>query len=127
MRKLILAVALATGTLPLAGCGALLPMLTGMPAASSPAAVANRTTLDETALRLAETAYAAERTALDIGADAGLLTGSNAAKAAALDNKAYAALGLARRAYSAANAADFADAVSQLRDAVTGAVALVKK
>ncbi len=121
MRKLIFLPAL----LALSGCAGLAPLLLGAPA--SPAAVANKTTLDETALRLAETAYAAERTAIDTAADAGLLTGQNAAKAASLDNKAYAALGLARRAYSAANAADYADAISQLRDAVTGAVALIKK
>lgn len=121
MRRLILAACLA---MPLSGCAGL-AALTSIP--TSPAAVANRTTIDETAMRLAETAYAAERTALDIAADAGALKGANAAKAADFDNRAYAALGTARRAYAAANASDFASAISEMRDAILSATAIVKK
>ena len=124
MKRLIF---LALAMAPLSGCAGLAPLLMGLPATTSPAAVANRTTIDETAMRLAETAYATERTAIDMAADAGVLTGANAGKAAAFDNKAYAALGVARRAYSAANASDFATAISDMRDAILSATALVKK
>lgn len=111
--------------LALTGCAPLLSMMgAGVPA---PVQLADKTGVDESALRLAETAYGAERTLIATAADAGLLTGANAAKAAEFDNKAYAALGAARRAYAGLNAADFASAVSELRDAVTSVVALVKK
>lgn len=113
MRRLII-----LGALMLPGCA--LTGAAGLP--SSPAAVADRTVLDEQIGAGAEAAYKAERLALELAVDAGLLKGANAAKAAAIDNQAYAALKLVRASYSAANAKGYTSAASDVF-ALTGQMA----
>ena len=81
--------------------------------AEGPANTANATVLDEKAVLGAELAYKAMRTAGTLAVDHGLLVGADAAKVAAIDSKAYAALKLARQAYEAGNAADYATATAQ--------------
>ena len=118
MKRLILAgLAIA-----LSGCG-LLTLPAGIPAA--PAAVANTTVLDEQAALGVELAYKAERIALETAVDAGRLTGARATQAATLDDKAFAAVKVARRAYLAGNATDYATAIAQARLAVTDTLAIL--
>lgn len=119
MRKLFLAAVLP---LTLAGCG--LGTIAGnVPA--SPGAVASQTMLDEQGALGVELAYKALRTALEVAVDAGVLKGANATKAAALDNRAYAAVQAARAAYRAGNAASYAQAVTDARAAISAALAAI--
>jgi hypothetical protein len=94
--------------------------------AVAPVAVANHTTADEVALRSAEQAYKLSRTILELAADSGALKGSNATKAAAFDNQAYAALTAARTAYAAFNSPGLLSAASKLSDLADQVQALVK-
>lgn len=119
MRKLFLAAALP---LALAGCG--LSTLGNVP--TSPGQVADRTVLDEQGALGVELAYKAFRTALEVAVDAGLLRGERATQAAALDNRAYAAVQAARAAYRAGNAANYQRAVTEARAAIDAALAAVK-
>ena len=64
----------------------------------SPASVADKAVLDEQGALAAELAYKAARIAIETGVDAGFIRGATAARFAALDAKAYAALGVVRRA-----------------------------
>lgn len=107
----------------LAGCG-LLTLPTGVPPV--PAAVANTTVLDEQAALGVELAYKAERIALETAVDAERLTGARATQAAALDDKAFAAVKIARRAYLAGNATDYVTAIAQARLAVADTLALLE-
>lgn len=116
MRKLFLAAMLVTGTL--AGC-------TGMNVPTSPGAVASQTVLDEQGALGVELAYKAFRTALELAVDAGALKGARATQAAALDQRAYAAVGAARAAYRAGNATSYTQAVSEARGAITAALAAI--
>lgn len=108
--------------LPLAGCG-LMRLPAALPAV--PAAVANTTVLDEQAALGVELAYKAERIALETAVDANLLHGERATQAAALDDKAFAAVKIARRAYIAGNATDYVTAIAQARLAVADTLALL--
>lgn len=92
----------------------------------SPAAVANETALDERAAIGAELAYEAFRTAAELAVDAGLLRGETASRVAALDNRAYQALAVARAAYDAGNAETYASALGNANSAVAEALALLK-
>ena len=121
MRKLILAATLAA--MPLGGCAGLLPLLTGVPA--SPAAVANKTTLDESAANAAHTAFDAWQLAVNIALDAGL-HGAKAAVVLDYDKKVREAYDAARDAYHAANADNFRAAISDLREAVVAGSAIIK-
>lgn len=114
MRKFILAAALA---LSLPGCATI-------PAA--PVDVADTTTLDERGAIAAEVAYKAFRTAMEFATDAGMLRGAAAARAAHLDNLAYAAVGAARAAYRAGNAESYKAAVDEALTAVGAALASIK-
>jgi hypothetical protein len=118
MRKLFLAALLP---LALTACAGL--SLPNVP--TSPGAVAETTVLDEQGALGVELAYKAFRTALEVAVDAGVLKGANATKAAALDNRAYAAVGAARAAYRAGNAASYSQAVTEARNAITAALAAI--
>ena len=120
MKRFALALAAA---LALSGCAGL-PSF-GIPAA--PAAVANQTVLDEQGVQAAELAYKAARIAVEIGVDAGLIRGANATRFAAIDNKVFAALGIARTAYRANNAVNYAVALAETRAAVFEMLALTGK
>ena len=113
-----LAAALA---LSLTGCAGLGAMMTG-----GPATAANQTVLDEHGAIGVELAYKAARTALEIAVDSGLLKGDRAAKAAALDNQAFAAVTGVRAAYRAGNASNYGAAMGEARAAVTAMLAVVK-
>lgn len=93
----------------------------------SPAAVANSTTLDEQGALAAELAYKAARIAVETGVDAGAIKGATATRFAALDSKAYAALGKVRAAYRAGNAATYASALTEARSAVSALLDLTGK
>lgn len=116
MRKLILGALLPLALTACAGLGSV---------PTSPGAVASQTVLDEQGALGVELAYKAFRTALEVATDAGVLRGANATKAAALDNRAYAAVGAARAAYRAGNAASYAQAVTEARAAITAALAAI--
>ena len=111
--------------LMLASCG---PLLAGFaaPQIPPPVQIANATTLDEQGALGVELAYKAARIAIEVGVDAGLIKGERAARLAVIDDKAYAAVRVARRAYQAGNAADYVTALSQARLAIADLVALVK-
>ena len=111
------AFALALAALPLASC-ATLP--------ASPASVAESTVLDEQAAIGVELAYKAMRVALETATDAGLLRGERAAQAAALDNRAYAAVQATRAAYRAGNASGYLAVASEARAAIAAALSAIK-
>ncbi len=119
MRKLILAALLPLALTACAGLGSLPNIPT------SPGAVADTTVLDEQGALGVELAYKAFRTALEVATDAGVLKGANATKAAALDNRAYAAVGAARAAYRAGNATSYAQAVTDARAAINAALGAI--
>lgn len=108
--------------LALAGCG---PLASTLPPA--PAAVADRTTLDESAALTAELAYKAARVSVETGVDAGFIKGATAAKVATLDSAAYAALGKVRAAYRAGNASTYSSALTEARGAISALLALTGK
>jgi hypothetical protein len=118
MRKIFL---VALAPLALCGCGAL-GALTGIP--SAPAVVAEQTVLDEQGALAVELAYKAVRLAVETGVDAELIKGQRAAQIAELDNKAYAAVLVARRAYRAGNATSYGAALAEAREAITQLIAL---
>lgn len=129
MRLILIAACLA-----LAGCAA--PLTTGAGIAAStadavgvapPAALADQTTLDEQGMLAAELAYKAARIAVETGVDAGLIKGETASRIAALDSTAYAALGAARSAYRAGNAASYKNALREAQAAISGLLALAGK
>lgn len=93
----------------------------------APAAVANKTVLDEQGALAAELAYKAARIAIETGVDAGLIRGATATRIAALDAKAYAALGVVRQAYRAGNATNYAAALMTARAAVADLLTLTGK
>ena len=123
-RLLILAAALS-----LTACGPGKILSAGdILAPPAPATIADRTILDEQIGKGAEILYKAARTALELAADAGILKGANAEKAAMLDGALYEALRAVRTAYRAGNAKDYADAAEevkilagQLTDIIAGA------
>ena len=118
MKRLILA---ACAALALTGC----TTLTSAP--TSPADVAETTVLDERAATAAELAYKAARLAGEMAVDAGLIEGERATQVAALDNKAFAALGRVRTAYRAGNAASYTAALEEFNLTIADLVALVSK
>lgn len=116
MRKFYLALALAYAPLA-AGCSTI---------PTAPVDLADQTVLDEQAGAGVELAYKAFRTALELAVDAGVLKGDAATKAAALDNRAYGAVLVVRKAYAAGNATDYYAATTTARAAITDALAAIK-
>ena len=94
---------------------------------TAPGAVADKTILDENAALAAELAYKAARVALETGADAGVIRGATAARIAALDVKAYAALRVVRRAYEAGNSTSYAAALTTARAAIAELLSVIGK
>lgn len=99
-------------------------VVSAIPAA--PAAVANKTVLDEQAALGVELAYQAAALSLITATRAGLIKGDAATKAAALESRAYAAVLAVRGAYNTANADSYSDALVQARSLVAQIVAIVK-
>lgn len=112
MKRLIFA---ACAALALSGCG--LTGLGSVPAA--PVEAADQTVLDEQAALSIELAYKAARLAIETAVDAGAIRGEQATRFAELDNRAYAAVLAARRAYRAGNAVSYGAAVAEARAAIT--------
>lgn len=119
MRKLFAALALAVALPALAGCSTFGNLPT------SPSAAADQTLLDERGAIAVESAYQAAGLALESAVDAGVLTGTNAANAAALERRAYNAVLAVRAAYDAGNAADYQAALTTAREAVAAALLAV--
>lgn len=100
-------------------------VLKSIPAA--PIEAADQTVLDEQGLLGLELAYKAARLAAETATDAGLVRGGIAVRIASFDNTAYRALGVARRAYAAGNAASYAQALTEGRAALDQLVNLLKR
>jgi hypothetical protein len=108
------AVGLATGAADAAGVAA-------------PVTYANHTTIDEKAGISIELAYNTWYRLLELAIDTGFVKPANAARVAALDNKAYAATLVAQRAYLAGNATSFRAAEAEARAAIKEAMGLIGK
>lgn len=121
MKKPLIIALAASLALSLPGCAGLGAMMTGGPVAAS-----NQTVLDEQGAIGVELAYKAARTAVEVAVDTGFLKGERAAKAAALDNQAFAAVTGVRAAYRAGNASNYGVAIAEARAAVTSMLAAVK-
>ncbi len=92
----------------------------------APVEYANRTAMDEQAAVGVELGYKAFRQTIELGVDSGFIKGERAARAAAADRRAYAALLVVRQAYKTANAQDFLMAIRSGNIAIEQAVAAVK-
>ena len=92
-----------------------------------PATHADRTVLDEQGMMAVELAYRAARVAVETGVDAGIIRGATASRFAALDRRAYAAVGVVRAAYRAGNAPSYRNALSEAQAAISGLLALTSK
>lgn len=130
MKRLILL------ALPLALAACTTPLATGAGVAAStadavgikpPVVQADKTVLDETAMTAMENFYRAARIAVETGVDAGMIKGATASRFAALDNRAYAALGVVRSAYRSGNAVSYRSALTEAQAAISGLLALTGK
>lgn len=119
MKAFLLAPMLALSLSACAGLGALM-------SPPPPATVANQTILDEQGAMSVELAYKAARTAMEVAVDAGLLNGEKATTAAAIDNRAYAAVTGVRAAYRAGNAASYQSALGEARTLVSEMLTAVR-
>lgn len=133
MKKLILT---AFASLALCACTAMGALSTAVGVATStadaagvapPLTYANHTTIDEKAGISIEVAYNVWYRLLELAIDTGAVKPAQAARLAALDNKAYAATLVAQRAYLAGNATSFRAAEAQARAAIKEATGLIGK
>lgn len=83
--------------------------------AAAPVSYADHTTLDETTMQLAETAYKLSAIAVELGVDVGVIKGTRAAWFKSMDSRAFLALATVRSAYRAGNAASFRAAYAELK------------
>lgn len=93
---------------------------------ASPSSVANRTTLDETALRSIEVAYMAARTAAELAVDLGRIKGDRATRFRVLNRRAYDSVLAARTAYRAGNSASYTAAARETLSLVNQLLQLAK-
>jgi hypothetical protein len=119
MKRLFLAAALA-----LTACNP--AMITSNGTLPAPAQIASHTLADEAVMKGAEGTYAMLRNGIEALTDAGVLKGARAVTAAKIDNDAYAALGLIRKAYEAFNSTALATAARNLADLAKQGAALIK-
>lgn len=119
MRALIL---IAAAGLALSGCSAL---GTGIP--SSPSAVCDKSTLDETGGQLVELGYRLFRTAGELAVDSGKLKGAAATRVRVLDNQLFAATQAVQSAYATCNASSYAAAIEQAKALLANANAALPK
>lgn len=91
----------------------------GLP--SSPSAVCDRSTLDETGGQLVELGYRLFRTAGELAVDTGKVKGAAATRIRALDNQLYAATVTVQNAYASCNAASYADAIEKAKAVLASA------
>lgn len=111
--------------LALPACGGITNAVNAIPAA--PSVAADKATLDEQGVLAAELAYKAARFAIETGVDAGLIKGVSAGHLAKLDQRAFAALGVVRKAYAAGNAVSYASAIAAARAAISDLLTLAGK
>ncbi len=117
MKPVIIAAALA-----LSACG-VTEAPTIIPA---PVELANRTTADEQIAVGIEQGYKAFRLAIELGVDTGVIKGDRAVRAAAADQRAYAAVLTVRQAYRTANEGGFIAAARSANATIAAAIATVK-
>lgn len=96
----------------------------GLP--NAPGDLADATVLDEQTALSVELAYQAAGLAVKSAADAGVLHGDAAAKAAKLDRQAYGAVRAVRDAYDAGNADSYAQAAVIARKQIAAILALIR-
>lgn len=118
MKRIILA---SLAALAISGCG----VLSALAVPPAPAAVADKTIIDEQAALAVELAYQAASMAVGTAADLGVLKGESATKAAAIDRKAYRAVVAVRAAYDAGNATSYGAAAATARAEITALLALI--
>lgn len=123
MKRILLALC---AVLTLSGClpGSLDQTLSSAP--PPPAAVADRTVVDEQAMLAVELAYKGARLAAETATDAGLLRGERAARVAAIDNRTYRAVTGLRGIYRAGQGQGWLAALTDARASVTELVSAVK-
>jgi hypothetical protein len=110
--KKLLACALLSLSVPLAGCAGFLGGLDSTP-------VLQNTIVDEKALIVAEAAFDAGSTVLEAAVDDGHLKGAAAAQASAYYTKAKAALDVARAAQKAGDSKTLLEASIEVQSLVT--------
>lgn len=118
MKRVIFAAIMAVN---LAGCG-----LSGLASAPAPAAIADRTVLDEQGALAVELAYKAARLGVETAVDAGLIKGDAALRVALLDERAFQAVAAARRIYQTGNAPGYGAALTTARAAIAELLALIQ-
>lgn len=126
MRSLIL---IAAASLALTGCGAMTNAAAGVAGLpSSPAAICDKSTLDESGGQLVELGYRLFRTAGELGVDTGAIKGARATQVRVLDNKLFDATVAVQTAYKTCNAGDYAAAIVYARELLKqGDAVLAKK
>ncbi len=124
MRSLIL---LATASLALSACSVAdgAAVAVGLPA--NPAAVCDRSTMDESGGQLVELGYRLFRTAGELAVDAGRVKGAAATKVRALDDQLFAATQAVQNAYATCNATSYADAIERAKAVLRSADAALPK
>jgi hypothetical protein len=124
IKRFIIAYALAMASLTMSACSPALSVASALPA--SPQAAADATIIDEQAMLSVELAYQASATALLVSLKSGLITGDRAAKAASLDQIAYATVLAVRAAYDAGNATSYTEAIPKAYAAIAQTLKIVK-
>lgn len=119
MKKIALA---SLAALALSGCGLMSALL---PLPPAPATAANKIVLDEQVALSVEFAYQAAASSIGAFADAGLLTGDKARRAAEIDRKAYRAVLAVRAAYDTGNATSYGAAAVTARAEIAALLALL--
>lgn len=114
---------LALSALSLCSCNTL-SALSQLPA--SPAAVCDRTLLDEQAGTGVELGYKAWRVGMELAVDSGKLHGAAATKIAAIDNQLFAGTVAVQTAYKACNAASYKQAISSAQATLVAATKALK-
>lgn len=116
-------IAIILSLLFLTGCAAV-SALSSLPA--SPAAVCDRTLLDEQAGTGVELGYKAWRVGMELAVDSGKLHGAAATKIAKIDNQLYAGTVAVQTAYSTCNAASYRQAISKAQATLVAATNALK-
>lgn len=102
------------------------PLASSTPATSGPAAIADRTLLDEKAMAGVELAYRSMRVALEAAVDTGLIRGDRARLAAQMERRAFSAVEALHAAYDAGNAETYLQSVNHAFDAIEAVRDVIK-
>lgn len=93
---------------------------------SSPSQICDRTGWDEAGGQVIELGYKLFRTAGEFGVDAGKIKGTTATRVKAVDNQLYAATEAVQYAYATCNAAGYAQALENAKQALAAGDAALK-